>query len=65
MKVRLPITVLHGGSYVPPGTEIDLPDDEARSMIARFGTCAHDETLSDADLASVRVLNEMNSIYHG
>jgi hypothetical protein len=63
MKVRLPITVLHGGSYLPPGTEIDLPDDEARSMVARFGICAPDETLSPDDLTSIEVLNRMHAIH--
>lgn len=65
MKIRLPITVLHDGRYVAPGTEIDLPDDEARAMVSRFGNCPIDETLSAADLTSIEMLNTMHALHHG
>lgn len=65
MKVRLPITILHNGQYVAPGTEVDLPEAEAKSMISRFGTCPVDETLSAADLASIDTLNTMHALHHG
>lgn len=66
MKIRAPVTVLYGGAYQPPGTVIDLPDDEARSFLERFGDFGDEEVLnSTEDLASIAELNKNAAIIGG
>lgn len=62
---RTAITALYNGRYVPPGTEITLPENEAKEMIARFGEFEEGESLSLEELASVEGLNKMHAIYNG
>jgi hypothetical protein len=65
MKIRTPIVVFHGGAYQPIGTEIDLPDDEARALTERFGEFDGDSVLTETDLESVKNLNRNNAIHGG
>ena len=37
VTVRLPITITTAQGDVPPGEPVDLPEDEARALVARFG----------------------------
>jgi hypothetical protein len=37
MKIKAPVTVHDGTRYVAPGTEIDLPEDEAKRLIEVHG----------------------------
>lgn len=66
MKIRTPITVFYDGAYRPPGTVIDLPEDEAKSFIERFGDLGDAEvTNSIEDLNSVAELNKQAAIHGG
>jgi hypothetical protein len=65
MKLRTPVVVFYRGSYVPIGTEIDLPEDEARALTERFGEFDGDSVLTETDLESVRNLNRNNAIHGG
>lgn len=62
MKFRTAVTVFYEGRYVPPGTLIDLPEDEVRSIIERFGEAPADMTISQEDIASVEQLNVFQNI---
>jgi hypothetical protein len=59
-KVFAPVTVLFGDRYVPPGTEIELPEDEAQSLIERHGP-GGEITLTDKDRASIETLNKFHA----
>jgi hypothetical protein len=66
MKVRSPITVFWNGAYHPPGTVIDLEEDEARRFIERFGHANDTEIVNTLeDLASVEALNKHAAINGG
>lgn len=61
-KFRTPITTLFNGIYVAPGTEIELPEDEASAIISRHGSVDVDVTLTLTDIASVESLNRHASL---
>ncbi len=65
MKLRTPVVVFYRGSYVPIGTEIDLPEDEAKALIERFGEFDGDAVLTEADLESLKNLNKHHAIHGG
>ena len=66
--IKAPVTVLHEGQYVAPGTEISLPEDEAAAMIAKHGEyggpAVQDpgNTQTKIDEASIKALNEHHKI---
>lgn len=69
--IKAPVTVFYNGEYVPPGTEITLPEAEANALIARHGE--YDGPIIDdksgkqaaADQASIDALNQHAAIYKG
>jgi hypothetical protein len=65
VKIRTPIVVNYRGSYVPIGTEIDLPEDEAKALTERFGEFDGDAVMTETDLESVKTLNRNNAIHGG
>ena len=66
MKMRTilaPVTVFYNGQYAPPGTPIELPEDEARSLIERHGEVepGGELTLTEDDLSSIDKLNRFHA----
>jgi hypothetical protein len=66
MKIKAPVTVHDGKQYVAPGTEIDLPEDQARRLIEVHGEWgganrpqdpANTQTLNVIDEKSLADLN--------
>lgn len=57
-----PITLLYNGQYVPPGTPVDLPEDEAASIVARFGEVDPSEVLTKSDLQSIQLINQFHAL---
>jgi hypothetical protein len=64
MKIRLPITTFYRGAYRPPGFELDLPDDEARSLVERYGIAEDNIVLTKDEQAGLEVLNR-GAVLHG
>jgi hypothetical protein len=68
---KTPITALYRGQYVPPGTEITLPETEANAFIARHGEYDgprvndKDGKQAAADNASIDALNEFTRLQRG
>jgi hypothetical protein len=62
-KIIAPICLLHNGSYVAPGTEVELPEDEADSLTSRFGQSDGPVLLTTADLESVNSLNANRALF--
>jgi hypothetical protein len=56
--ITAPVTLLHNGQYVPPGTKVSLPADEADSIVERFGSFDGPVVLTTADIDSINALNE-------
>jgi hypothetical protein len=71
VSLKAPVTVFHKGQYVAPGTDIELPEAEARAMIARHGEyggpAVQDpgNTQTRIDKASIDALNENAAINKG
>jgi hypothetical protein len=56
--ITAPVTLLHNGQYVPPGTKVSLPADEADSIVERFGSFDGPVVMTTADIQSINSLNE-------
>ncbi len=65
VKIRAPVCVLFNGVYVPPGTQIEIEEDDARRLAELHGTVDADITISAADRASVDDLNKFHAINGG
>ncbi len=73
VKILAPVTVFHGGQYVAPGTEIEVEDDEAKSLIGAHGEYggpapsdpANTQILNVIDKQSLDELNKQSSINKG
>lgn len=71
VSLKAPVTVFHKGQYVAPGTDIELPEAEARALIGRHGeyggpaTQDPANTQSRIDQASIDALNEQAAINKG
>jgi len=74
MKIKAPVTVHDGTRYVAPGTEIDLPEDEAKRLIEVHGEYgganrpqdpANTQTLNVIDEKSLTDLNFQASVNGG
>jgi hypothetical protein len=62
-RITAPVCLLHDGKYVAPGTVVELPEDEADSLISRFGQSDGPVLLTTADLESVNSLNANRAIF--
>lgn len=62
MKLRAPVCVFYNGAYQPPGTEIELTDDEAVRLVERHGEFDGDTTLDMKDMESLKTLNNFHAI---
>jgi hypothetical protein len=71
VKMKAPVTVYHNGQYVAPGTEIELPEEEARAMVGRHGEFGGPAPQDPAntqvriDKASIDSLNDQATINKG
>jgi hypothetical protein len=71
VKLKAPVTILYDGRYVAPGTDIELPEEEASALVGRHGEYGGrpmqdpSNTQTRIDQASIDALNEQATINKG
>jgi hypothetical protein len=72
VTIKAPVTVYYKGQYVAPGTEIELPQDEADRLTAAHGAWGTpgepdpaNTQMRNVDIASINALNEHAKIHKG